>query len=276
MTPKVYRYRKHIGQLQYAGPFLIGAHGILLLVLGFRTISAEEPWFSMFLVVLFLVFAACAGVVWYLAYRLAGIAVSIEDDTLVYTTRAGVRRVHLEDITALAFPPVKYAGRWIKIIMPGKDIRLAVVLDDIGGFLRELKEAMDARGLDDRYDQRKFFEFLKTATSSAQSEVRSNRYTWKTVLILVLGMALAFVFMFSYESGMAGFLLALNFILSLVFVHTGAEIALGRRFARETDEERFYCPARDPDMENAVYRKATWIGIAIYVVGLMAIVLVLA
>jgi hypothetical protein len=86
----------------------------------------------------------------------------------IYTNRKGVIIIPFDTITHLKFPSVKYTGGWIKIVSPKNSIRLTVVIQDIGDFLQELKNALDRKEFSNCYNRKKMFSFFKTAEFSNQ------------------------------------------------------------------------------------------------------------
>lgn len=278
MGQKVYRYRKHIRRGQYAIAAIAAIFGLMFAIPAYYLIVLDLPieirlFAALLLGLLFMLLLAVSGATWYFYYRLAGVNVSIDEDTVVYTTRTATSRICLDDITALEFPSVKYTGGWLKIITPEKVIRLTVVLEDIGDFLLELKSAMDASGQSNRYDRAQLFGFLKTARYSDRSWVRMYKYGWKLLTVTLVG--LPFIIGWSLAAG-PDFAIFLSAILCILIPNVavfGVEIILGRRFAKETDEEAFYCPPPNPELERRLYRQAAWIAAVFFGLGMVCVIL---
>lgn len=274
MELKKYRYRKHIRWMQYL--FGISAFSLLAYIIVFVAIEARESFPEAVIFAIFkLIIPATQGAIWYLFYRMAGITVAIRGDTLVYATRSGTSRIPLENITRLEFPSIKYTGGWIKIVTPDKTIRLTVVIEDISEFLLDLKEVMSLHGLSDRYDKKKFFQFLKTATYSDQSWARLYRFSREFTLYVLLIVLSGIVFgVLARLAVIKILMIPVLIVVSSTLVFMGAEYVLGRKFAKATDEEKFYCPAPDLEIENIVYRKAAWIGGVLCILGIVSVVLI--
>jgi hypothetical protein len=264
---KEYRYRNHIRWGQYAIPILfgiilIGLYGCLgtFLVSESMSLPALIPVLAISFILLL------EGILlWYFFYRLAGICVSIHDDAIIYKYRRGEKRIQFDSISRLKFPSLPYIGGWVKITSKNDKIRLTVVVKDIGDFLQELKASLDNRGLSDRYDEVKFFRFLKTAVYSDQSWARFYSAFWKLILVTILNAAIGFAFA---ALGKVGPLERVLWIaistLWPTIIYLGTEVLFGQRIARQSAKESFTCPPRDTVYEMVVYRKAVLLGILLY------------
>jgi hypothetical protein len=278
MEHKVYRYQKHIRHWPYTVPTYIGVQfafymvPVLTLVLPGTTVPATQ--IVVFVALILFLLAVSGGTLACLFHRMEKTEVSIEDGTLVYATRSEVRKIPLEEIVGLRFPSLTYAGGWLKIETSGKSVCLTTAIEDFAGFLLELKVALDEQQLSDRYDRRTFFQFLKTATFLEQSWTRVCRILWGLLSVVGLGTVVCLVLMAVLELGNTGVaLLTCGALILPLIMCMGAEFELGRRFAKATDEERFYCRGPDLELENKVYREAAWVGGLIYVVGMVGVVL---
>jgi hypothetical protein len=202
---------------------------------------------------------------WYLFYRLAGICVSINDDAILYKYRRGEKRIQFDSISRLKFPSLPYIGGWVKITSKNDKIRLTVVVEDIGDFLQELKASLDNRGLSDRYDEVKFFRFLKTAVYSDQSWARFYSAFWKLILVTILNAAIGFAFAALGKVGPLERVLWITIsTLWPTIIYLGTEVIFGQRIARQSTKASFTCPPRDTVYEMVVYRKAVLLGILLY------------
>lgn len=267
---KEYRYRKHIYWGQYVILVLFAL--LFLLMLGISIFIARLSGIGAIAVIpaiLGLVFLVEGGLLWYFYYRLAGITVSVNEDVLIYKTRGGEKQFPLESIY-LEFSSIKYTGGWLKI-KAGKDIiRLTVVLEDISGFLQELKTKLDNKQLSNHYDSHKLFGFLKTAAASDQSWERAYALFGKMfLLILSISIAISTGYIFG-TFPFYGFVLAVFWvILSLVWITVAyviAEIVLMRRIAKKSNESTFTFPSRDLNYEKLVFdRTFTWGNLAYFV-----------
>ncbi len=275
---KEYRYRKHIHWGRYV---ILGVCGIgLLLMLGFIVILAREAAMTcltgLFAVLgLVILIEGIAG--WTIYFRLAGTVVSLTEEALIYKNRGVEKRFPLESLY-LEFASIKYTGGWLKIKSGGETIRLTVVLEDISGFVQELKARLDGKQLSSHYDAHKLFGFLKTAAASDQSWERLYGLFGKLVLLMLdLGIAI----FAGYEFGtirLYGVLLASSWvaasILWVTIAYTIAEIILMRQIARQSNEAAFTFPARDPAYEKLVFDRAFLWGGLTYLLFSLAIVVV--
>lgn len=219
------------------------------------------------------IFLLQAVILGYFLYRMAAVRVSIVDGTIQYKFLHGITRIRPEEISEIQFPSLRYMGGWIKIVAGDKTIRLTVVIEGIGEFLKELKDLLDLTGNSHRYNSTKLFNFLKTATYADQSWARLYSIFGTLVVSVILFGLVGLIF------GMvANFHIAILVVLVLsspilpALIYTFHEAWLLRRFAKATREEAFFCPPRDLVYEKAVFRKSLLSGGLIY--GLLLIILI--
>lgn len=274
---KEYRYRKHIYWGQYLIIVLFAFLFLMMLSFSISIIrTSGVPKIGALPATLAFIFLVEGVVIWYLFYRLAGTAVSVNDDVLIYKTRTGEKRIPLESIY-LEFAAIKYTGGWLKIKDGKETIRLTVVLEDISGFLQELKTKMDNKQLTSHYDSHKLFGFLKTAAASDQSWERAYPIYGKIFLLISnLSFAIFIGFIFATFS-FYGFMLALLWcIISMFWIiaaYVIAEIILFREIAKKSNESNFTVPPRDLNYEKLVFNRAfTWASLAYFVFSLFVLV----
>lgn len=273
---KEYRYRKHIHWGQYVIPIVFSLICLLLLglsvYLGFQLRNIFVA--GIMVIIAFIVFIE-GGVSWYLYYRLAGTSVSVTDDDLIYKNRKTEKRYPLESIS-LEFSSIKYTGGWVKI-KTGKDtIRLTVVLEDLSGFLQELKTKLDHKQLSSHYDAHQLFGFIKTAVAADQSWERVYSLFGK-IFLLMLDIGIAIFIGFTF-----GTIPTYGSLLSLIWVgfsmlwtgtaYTITEIILMRPIAKQSDEDAFTFPPRDLSYEKLVLdRTFIWGSIAYILLSFLLI-----
>lgn len=186
--------------------------------------------------------------------RFKKISVSLTDEGIVYNNINGVTNVLYEEITALSFPSVRYLGGWVKIVHKKGNIKLTVVLENIGDFLKNLKHKLD--GMDFKYDEKKMYNFYKTAEFSDQSWARLYDYVKWILLFILLNAALSIVFIsLGLETGFA-FLSIIGSIVMPAIVFIIAEAIIGRKLAKGASFEDFSVPDRDKNFEISVYKWA--------------------
>ena len=267
-----YRYRKHIRWGQHVLPALFAFIGvspwILILGLGLRPDSSGAQAVYVLAVVLTVLTVLVGAPVWWLYWRLAGIAISVQPDALVYRHRGGEDRLPYDRIGPLHFPSARYLGGWVALRSGERTIRLTVVVEGIGALLRELKAALDARGLSASYDAKRLYAFMKTAEFSDQGWERTYQVFW-TLLLATAGAGVVGVLfaLLIHARGGAMLLWIVFSTLCPVFVYAAAEVVFGRRIAKLSDEASFSCPPRDPQWEREVYRKAILWGAGLYLLA---------
>lgn len=280
MSQRIYKYRKQIRWGQYFVPVIFNVPSLIFLSLYFTLpqtpkIATGLPSHLIWSFSLFPIVMLVLGILfWYLYYRLAGVSFSIQKGTIAYANRSSVSILRLEDISSLKFCFAKYCGGWIKIDTPEKSVRMTVVVEDISEFLLELKVALDSLGLSDRYDRSRFFRFLTTATYADQSWTRVYLYFWQLVVAMALSILLGAVCAALAGIWKLGALVCLLITIGPLCAYFGAEFELCRKFFKATDEESFFCPPRDLELEKRVYREAAWAWGVICLMGLVIALLI--
>jgi hypothetical protein len=276
---KEYRYRKHIHWGQYAiFIFFFLLFLFMLGVGGFLMWETKSTFMAIPLVILAFIILIGGGLTWFLYYRLAGNVFSVDDNVLIYKYRGGEKRIPIESVR-LEFASIRYTGGWLKIIADKDLIRVTVVLEDISGFVQELKAALDNKQLSSHYDSHKLFGFLKTAVSADQSWERAYAIFGKMILLIfVVGIAFLNGYVFA-SIPIWGLIIAILWgyfsMFWIVIPYTIAEIILLRQIAKKSDESTFTFPQRDLSYEKRVFDKAImWGGATYFLVSSLVLILV--
>lgn len=167
-----YVYRKHLRQplklfLAGVGVFIVFvillSAGLLLteskpLDLGFVGVFATVIFFVAVLITLELLLINAV-----LFRRFKYINVTLEEQGIIYTNNKKQIFIPYEDINRIQFSSIKYTGGWVKIVYGNgsENIRLTVVLENIGDFMSKPKQKLDERNKMDVYNEKKYFSFIK-------------------------------------------------------------------------------------------------------------------
>lgn len=268
---KEYVYRKHLREpiKYFMGVYLVAAAIILVNLNGFGIIDGDSDLGALFLISLgiilgfALIFIIEVTILHFVMLRrFKRIKVSLHENGILYENIKGKTFLAYENIESIETPQIKYTGGWVKINYRGGNIRLTVVLEGIGEFIKELKEELDKRELSSVYNEKKLFSFYKTAVFSDYSWERIYEYAFKLTAYLLLNSALV-IFLGTILDGNSGLLL-LSVMLSTLGYIVG-EIILGKSMAKLTREEEFYAPSRDRELEKNIYIKVLAISSAIIV-----------
>jgi hypothetical protein len=277
---KEYRYRKHLRYMKYIIPcffaLFVLAYWAFIAVLTFLTSAIETEVFMSLTAlggILTLAFLAESVFIWYFLGRFGKVSVILNDDEIIYRNAKGEKRFSIGEIDALQFPSIKYTGGWIKIAKAWDSIRLTVVLEGIGDFLKNLKMALDAKGRSGIYDCRKFFNFYKTAAYADQSWSRVYDIFWKLLGLTALNAAVGILV--SKASHLeSGFIWITLSVLMPVFIYIITEVIFTVKFSKGTSEELFICPDRDKKMEKKVFFRAGVIYAALYILFSLCIIFI--
>ena len=198
--------------------------------------------------------------------------VTLGESGISYRGKKGTIEMPYEAITGFRYPSVRYLGGWIKIVSGSDTIRLTVVVENIGEFVRELKEQMDHCELSSRYDRAKFFRFYKTAAYADQSWARIYANFGPGVGLIIIAAAAGWLAAIVDDA--KAFSTALwvgGAVIWFLLVYLFVELELIRRLARNSDETNFTVPDRDPQVERSLFVKAFAVGGILFVAGAILI-----
>ncbi|MFA9396803.1 MAG: hypothetical protein ACERKV_00860 [Clostridiaceae bacterium] len=275
-----YIYRKHLRQ---PGKFFMSMM-LMFLVPYFLlalelTIANKEERFEMGLVffIVGIVLVVFIGIEFILIYfimykRFKKIYIVLSEDRIIYNNSKGEISVPYEDINNLKFPSIKYIGGWIKIIHGTGNIRLTVVLENIGDMVKNLKSKIDEKNVSCVYNEKAMYNFYKTSKYSDQSWERiyeNVKYYFIAILINALVALVISLFVIKVSSKI---IITLVAILGPVLIFVIVEIILGRKLAKGSSKDSFSVPERDKHLEGKLYKWAFEIYYVLFII--MAIILI--
>lgn len=269
-----YQYRKHIKYMKnFVSIFLLALTVILwvVILLGGKEMQDGIVPLSVLSIILFVE----AIFIFKFLGRFTKVKVSIGSEGITYTNFKGDTTIKYEDITKIQFPAIKYTGGWIKIIAGKTTIRLTVVVENIQNLLIELKTKLDERNLNDKYDEKKFFKFLKTAAYADESWQRVYKIWWKLIIVSIVTTCIAFGSGIFYNFG--GKRMVLSTVFSFIYptiVYIITEIIFVKRIAKLSDKDAFTVPEPDLTYEGNVYKRIVWIAFICFVVITIAEILI--
>lgn len=152
----------------------------------------------------------------------------------------------------------------MKIIYKGGNIRLTVVLENIGDFIYQLKTILDKHGKSDVYDEKKTFNFFKTASYSDESWDRI--YTnIKYVLILAylaLHTLIALTFFAVAENGL---LTIMGGLFAPLVGFMISEIILISKVSKRVINGEYKLKPRDINKDNKLTKIYTTVSTLLYI-----------
>lgn len=277
LLEKHFKYRKHLRYIQYIVPSILG----ILIILIWGTLGILNaiyylyenfPELYMLAGVLSIIFLIEGLFSFFFLRRFNRVEIVLNDESIIYKNIRGETIIPIGEIKKLEFPSIKYAGGWVKIISHNTNIRLTVVVEEIGDFLKSLKNNLDSRGMESVYNSKKFYSFYKTAEFSDQSWGRMYDLFPKGCLAVLVNLSVAVIAsIYGDFNGGVIILLVTASLIGPLMVYIIGEIIIGRKITREANEEEFSVPQRDKYLENKVYI----ISGAIYAIGYLLVVVLL-
>lgn len=191
------------------------------------------------------------------------IEVTLDENLLIYTNSKRTRIIPYEEITYIKQPSIKYTGGWLKIGHKDGDIRLTVVLEGLGDFIKELKGKLDEHGLNEKYKEKSLFSFYKTAQFTDNTWERLYKNIKWLGLILFANYAIALVLaMISHNKELPIPQVLIGFVFPVVgFIIS--DIILGRKCAKGIKKEEFNIIKMDMEKESQSLKKIVLISAVI-------------
>lgn len=280
---KEYVYRKH---LREPGKFLGGMMVFITMILcvfgAVFLMSLETDEMKTFVIIFIVVGAVVLGIVgieFVILYhvlfkRFKNIRATLTKDGIAYRSIKGETFIAYEDITELRFPSIKYTGGWLKIVHRHGDIKLTVVLENIGEFLKSLKEELDKRGMQQVYDEKAIYSFYKTAYYSDQSWERVYDYIKGLLLFVISNLVVSVIFATLVESSGFRVISVITGAILPTIAFLIAEVIVRRKLAKGASKESFSVPVRDKAFEVKTYRRVFGVYSIIYMIFLAFLLLV--
>lgn len=274
---KEYVYRKHLREpMKFLLVIMILLTSIILeigIISGVRADTRERGFIIAIFVVVAVSLFIIVGLEFLALYHIMfkkfkNIKVSLNDEGITYNNIKGTQFIDYKSIQAIQFPSIKYFGGWLKIKSSGQTIRLTVVLENIGEFVKELKEKLDERGMSNLYNDKKVYDFCKTGIYSDHSWGRLYEKMKISSILYFIGMILAIVY--SGFINIHGFFLLSTLVIVLYpfIAYIIAEIILGKKFSNKVKQKGYLIYERDKKQENIVYRN-TYITLGILIIILL-------
>lgn len=212
-------------------PYMIG---IITLIM-FAIITIE-------LVIIYIIFVK----------RFRSISVELTDTAIVYKNSMGDTIIPYEDIQKMEFPSIKYTGGWVKIIHKTGNIRLTVVLENIGKFICELKEKMNERDMNYVYNKKKLFSFYKTAVFAEESWERIYGNYKIQIGISYFSMIMTTVLLYLFDSSLNNQFI-LGSLFAPLFGYILSEIIIGVKVKKRVERDSLSLLPRDTKFENSAF-----------------------
>ena len=203
--------------------------------------------------------------------RFKKINLTLTEDEIIYNNAKSEIRIPYENIKALKFSSIKYTGGWLKIVYPNGNVRLTVVLENIGDMVENLKKKLDERNMSDVYKEKPMYNFFKTSKYSDQSFERIYENIKCMLILISINLGIGAI--------LSGFITEIPFkIFVLIASVSGffipfmiSEVIFGRKLAKGALQEEFLVPDRDKAFEKKINKWAFGIYIAIYYLAVIII-----
>lgn len=277
-----YVYRKHLRQprkifLAGVGVFIVFvillSAGLLLtesepLDLGFVGVFAAVMFFVAVLITLELLLINAVFL-----RRFKYISVTLEEQGIIYTNSKEQIFIPYEDISRIQFPSIKYAGGWVKIVYGNgnENIRLTVVLENIGDFMSKLKQKLDERNKMDVYNEKKYFSFYKTGVFADESWDRVYGNIGSLTVTCLTCVVITIVALFSQKGFEYNKILIYASFLVPIIGYAIAEILIGFQVHKRVVTEFYQLLPRNKEFENKAFMIGNFGMASIYLIILILI-----
>ena len=203
--------------------------------------------------------------------RFKKIYFTLTEEGIIYNNAKGEIKIPYENIISLKFPSLKYTGGWLKIIHPNGNIRITVVLKNIGDMIKTLKSKLDEKSMSHIYDEKRMYKFFKTAEYSDQSWERIYEKVKFIMSFILLNLGVSAIFSAFITEVFVKFILLIGSIMGSLIPYLITEIIIGRKLAKGSSKEGFIVPKRNKIFENVIYKWSFGIYAIIYLIMLIII-----
>lgn len=258
----MYEYRKHLKGtfLNYCVAIVVFLSLSLLIGLGTVFSSGVKLKETDFLLigvitlgVFIFIFVEFTLIYFLFLKRFKYINVKLDEEAIIYNNKNKKIVIPYDDIISIRYPSIKYTGGWMKIKYNGGKIRLTVVLENIGDFMYKLKEILDKRGQSTVYNEKKSFNFFKTATFADESWERIYKIYKYLLLIEYLSVFLA-IFLSRFGIIKNNFTSIIALFLAPTIGYLISEIIIGSRVSKRVVHDEFKIIPRDLSKETKFAR----------------------
>lgn len=277
---KRYIYRKHLREpakffltisLMYLLIYTISSVAMMSTIKGISTITTA----IIFLVVGVAIFVSVSLeflFIYLIMYkRFKNINVILTEEGLIYNNSKHEVKIPYEHIIALKFPSIKYTGGWLKIKHPNGNIRLTVVLENIGDMVECLKNKLDERNMSAVYHEKAIYNFFKTSKFTDQSWERIYENIKYFIILIVINLGIGAIFSSFTTNIPVKLFILIGSIVGPNIPLIISELIFARKLANGSSKEDFSVPNRDKSFENRVYRSIFRIYTIIYFIVLIII-----
>lgn len=272
---QTYVYRKHLRKPEkFMGMLilfiLVSMFASSIAMTAARGVKISGAILIVFIITLLIVllFIGVELLIIYFAFfrRFKSISVTLTENELIYINSKKKMVIPYDDIKKLDFPSIKYTGGWMKIAYNGGNIRLTVVLENIGDMVRNLKDRLDERDMTYAYDEKKLFSFYKTAVFSDESWDRVYK-NYKIMLVSAVAafMASTAVVKISGNIKYLGHFLFLG-MFSVLAAYILSEIIIGTKVKKRVDSDSLLLTDRETASEQKIFNICLLAGIVVFLV----------
>ena len=275
---KSYVYRKHLRESFFSlfkGVLFLISIMVLMLIGLLSTekniiISEVLIFIAIFTAILFVVLTVELAVMYFaLIRRFKKINVTLKEDCIIYNNAKKKIIIPYDDIEKIACPSIKYTGGWVKIVYKGGNIRLTVVLENIGDFLYNLKAILDSKGKNDIYNEKKMFSFFKTASFSDESWQRLYDNAKLQVLLYYVSCILTIIILFFSDRTQSNEMFIMGGILAPAIGYLLAEMIIVASVRKRIIKNEFKIKPRDVELENKILRIFMIASTSIYILAVL-------
>lgn len=269
----MYEYRKHlrgsffnyfVALIIFLSFVFLGAFGVVLPNrTGFKNV---DFLFRGFLIVGVFTFLLLELALIYFLFlkRFKYINVTLTEDAIIYNNKKKKTVIYYDEIISIKYPSIKYTGGWIEIKYNGGKIRLTVVLENIGGFMYQLKKILDERGKSNVYNEKASFNFFKTASFADESWDRI--YTnIKYIIIMEYLSLLIVIFLAFFGITQGGQITVIGGVFAPIIGYSITEIIIGSKVSKRVVGREFKIIPRDVNKEKKMMKISIAASVLLYV-----------
>lgn len=210
-------------------------------------------YFSFILFVIAFVSSLFSLLYYFYFRKLKYISVILDDNGIIYSSLNKKTVISYDEISEVDCSHFKYSRGWIKIKGKDKVIKLTVTLENIAVFIKEFKERIDEKCLDEKYNSKRMYDFYKTASYSDDSWERIYELLKFVPPATGFGIVISFIFSFLVKEIDIKFVIILLTFIFPELVLLLSEIILVIKHTIDMQNEKYIIRMRDYQYEHRVF-----------------------
>lgn len=259
---KEYVYRRHLREVKRSILYIMSYFVSLFLIYGVVSLITLERkeriqfiegyWKVIGAVLLVIVLSALILYVTYFR-NLKDIKVFLYEDKIMYKNRFQEKTIYFHNIDEIYSSHHKFSRGSINIKSKNDIIKIKLSLEDVSGFIQNLKSNLDNKNMKNLYNSKKVYDYYKVASYIDDSWERIYELLKFVPPIIGIDVVLSFIISFLVEDYYIKFLIVIILFVFPIVLLAISELILVIKHTIELKNEQYVVRMRDYQYEHRVF-----------------------